>query len=158
MLHGGGHTLDRIDYDKLFDVFGEPAKADKYLVKKRFPFPMFASWDYDLKISSFYGNAYIADDVIKALEEVYDYYGYDNIKKFKLNIYGGCYALRKSRGANRWSTHAWGMSIDYLPQLGGYGTPPMTPHKVVEIFKGHGFDWGGEWAYKDGMHFSAVNE
>lgn len=150
--------MNRIDYDKLFDVFGEPAETDKYMIKKRFPFPMYASWDKSLKLNNFYGNAYIADSVIRSLEEVYNYYGHDGIKKYNLNSWGGCASIRKSRGSNKWSTHAWGMAIDYLPELGGYGQPAMTPYPIVEIFKLHGFDWGGDWSYKDAMHFTAVNE
>lgn len=150
--------MDRIDYSELEHYFGTPEECKKHMVKKPFPFQMYASWDNSLKISSFYGNAYIANDVIKALQEIYNYYGHDYIKRFGLDQYGGCAVIRKSRGSKRYSTHSWGMAIDYAPQLGEYGIPSMMPSIVVDIFREYGFDWGGNWAYPDGMHFSAVNE
>ena len=150
--------MNRINYNDLEQVFGNPEECKKHMVKKPFPFQMYASWDSELKINTFYGNYFIANSVIKALQDIYDYYGYDKIKQYGLDQYGGCASIRKSRGSDRWSTHAWGMAIDYAPQLGMYGVPSMMPAVVVDIFRAYGFDWGGNWAYPDGMHITAVNE
>lgn len=150
--------MHRIKYEDIEQTFGTPEECKKNMVKKPFPFQMYASWDDTLKINTFYGNFMIAGSVINALQEIYDYYGYDNIKRFGLDKYGGCAAIRKSRGSDRYSVHSWGLAIDYAPQLGDYGVPSMMPSIVVDIFREYGFDWGGNWAYPDGMHFTAVDE
>ena len=48
------------------------------------------------------------------LERVQDHYG-DQISELGLDMWGGCYNKRKMRGGSRWSTHSWGIAIDWDP-------------------------------------------
>lgn len=133
---------------------GKPGdRAD--MVKSPFPFPMYLMGDETQVCRNFYGNKRIVKSVIDAFKEILETYGLDYIKRHQLDWYGGCFEYRRSRGYDDWSDHAWGMAIDYLPQLGQLGEPSQIPDEIVNIFKKRGFIWGGDWKRPDGMHFSA---
>jgi len=54
----------------------------------------------------------------------------------------------------RLSSHTWGIAVDVNPLENLPGClNPTIPGCVVEIFKKHGFVWGGDWRIKDYMHF-----
>lgn len=150
-------TINRVPINSVEAIFGESGD-ERDFVKITFPFVMRASWNKDLLIRSFYGHKYIGEAVVESLEEVLDYYGNDFIHDNNLDIYGGCYANRQTVNGKRKSVHAWGLAVDYLPNLGAYGKPTTIPYHIVNAFKKRGFVWGGDWSYPDGMHFSAINE
>jgi hypothetical protein len=69
---------------------------------------------------------------------------------------GGCYNPRFNRGGDpgySLSRHAWGIAIDVNPSSNPYGSTPLLPLAVVEVFRRWGFSWGGTWSTPDGMHF-----
>jgi hypothetical protein len=70
--------------------------------------------------------------------------------------YGGCWVPRHILfNPNRaLSMHAWGLAIDFNVAGNEYGNqnPAMDP-RIVEIFQRWGFNWGGHWRIRDGMHF-----
>lgn len=74
------------------------------------------------------------------------------------NTYGGCYAPRFSRGSWFLSRHAWGTALDINTVANCQGCVPQMDCDVVRIFRRHGFAWGGNFAYPDGMHFEWVGE
>lgn len=75
----------------------------------------------------------------------------------KIETYDGCWNVRKIRGSlTQWSTHSWGLAIDLNAATNGMGVVPVIDRGVVEIFKGLGFIWGGEFKRLDGMHFQRV--
>lgn len=79
----------------------------------------------------------------------------------------GTFYWRKVRGAQRQSAHSYGIAID----IGGNYTDywkwrqpraaetdnieyrNRIPHTLVDIFRRHGFIWGGAWYHYDTMHF-----
>ena len=79
---------------------------------------------------------------------------------------GGTYHCRSIAGAERLSTHAYGIAIDIAlahahywrwakPGAdGSYAYRNSIPHEIVAIFEKHGFIWGGKWYHYDTMHFS----
>lgn len=62
---------------------------------------------------------------------------------------------RSIRGGSSRSYHSWGVAIDLNPGTNGMGRQGDMPMKVVEIFEGLGFFWGGRWkgVRRDPMHF-----
>lgn len=78
-------------------------------------------------------------------------------KVAELKTWDGCFNKRKKRGLNSMSLHSWGLAVDVNAawnQL--HMTPTLTP-EFVKCFTDAGFDWGGTWTRKDGMHFQLAN-
>lgn len=42
-------------------------------------------------------------------------YGLDEIKRLRLDKWGGCYNIREIRGGNKMSMYSWGIVVDYDP-------------------------------------------
>ena len=73
----------------------------------------------------------------------------------KIHSFGGCFQFRQRRNRAELSAHSWGIAIDLNPESNRQGTRGDMDESIVNIFKGAGFIWGGEWAGKrcDPMHF-----
>ncbi|MBI4558824.1 MAG: M15 family metallopeptidase [Candidatus Hydrogenedentes bacterium] len=73
----------------------------------------------------------------------------------ELKTYDGCFEIRPVRGRpGRVSTHAYGLALDINASENGLGQPPRLSAPFVKCWTDAGFDWGGDFARKDGMHFS----
>jgi hypothetical protein len=72
-----------------------------------------------------------------------------------LRTFGGCYNFRTKRGGSALSTHSWAIAVDVNPGTNRMGTAGDMAPGIVEIFRRHGFKWGGDWrgANRDPMHF-----
>lgn len=71
----------------------------------------------------------------------------------ELKTFDGCFNIRKQRGASSQSIHSWGLAIDVNAAWNGLGRNPVLSSGFVNCFRDAGFDWGGTWKRKDGMHF-----
>jgi len=149
--------VEPIRYSDLERKLGTYLECKDDLVVVKVPFPLRLSWE-PTYISKVLVHPRIADGLVAALKNIMDYYGRTFIKKNNLDEFGGAYNPRKSRGSNRMSVHAWAMAVDYLPSMGGFHVPAITPEPVVRAFKAQGFLWGGDWGHPDGMHFTGVIE
>lgn len=79
----------------------------------------------------------------------------------------GTFYWRPVRGAKRLSAHSYGIAFDIGVDHSDYwlwknpGSKETSrikysnriPHEIVEIFRKHGFIWGGSWYHFDTMHF-----
>ena len=74
-------------------------------------------------------------------------------KVSELKTWDGCFNIRKKRGLNSMSLHSWGIAIDVNAAWNGLGKEPVLSPEFVKCFTDNGFDWGGTWKRKDGMHF-----
>ena len=151
--------VELIKYFELIGYCGQPGTKSN-MIKKKFPFSLKlnGSSSPNAECINIFGHPIIVDPALEAFQEILDIYGLDFIRKNNLDWYGGCYESRKSRGSDRISVHAWGMAVDYLPQLGKFNSPSLIPYHIVRAFKNRGFEWGGDWESQDGMHFSSVVE
>lgn len=70
-----------------------------------------------------------------------------------LKTWDGCFNVRKKRGLTSMSLHSWGIAIDVNAAWNGLGKEPTMSKEFVACFTDAGFDWGGTWTRKDGMHF-----
>lgn len=71
----------------------------------------------------------------------------------ELKTWDGCFNIRKKRGLASMSLHSWGVAIDVNAAWNGLGKTPTLSAGFVKCFTDAGFDWGGTWTRKDGMHF-----
>lgn len=100
-------------YTPEFDEFyGERGTGLKRL---HLPYPHRISWNTNQVINSYYCHEKVHDSMLRILEKVLDHYGIDEIKKLRLDLWGGCYNERQIRGGTKWSMHSWGIAVDYDP-------------------------------------------
>lgn len=71
----------------------------------------------------------------------------------ELKTWDGCFNIRKKRGLTSMSLHSWGIAIDVNAAWNGLGKTPVLSAGFVKCFTDAGFDWGGTWTRRDGMHF-----
>jgi hypothetical protein len=73
----------------------------------------------------------------------------------EISSFGGCFAFRQQRTGAKLSTHSWGIAIDLNPETNVQGSPGNMDARLIEIFRGAGFEWGGNWPGRnqDAMHF-----
>lgn len=81
----------------------------------------------------------------------------------ELKTWDGCYNFRPIRGYEKqWqktknvkylSVHSWGGAFDVNAAWNGLGKKPTLSAGFVKCFTDAGFEWGGNWKRKDGMHF-----
>lgn len=101
-------------------------------------------------------NATIVTDLTAALQDVVDAGLAGAIDVGNTNTYGGCFGPRYNRlSANigNLSRHTWGQPIDMNTTQNCQGCVPRMDCRVVQIFRSHGFAWGGNFLFPDGMHF-----
>lgn len=71
----------------------------------------------------------------------------------ELKTWDGCFNIRKKRGLSSMSLHSWGLAVDLNAFENGLNQTPKLSAGFVKCFTDAGFDWGGTWQRKDGMHF-----
>lgn len=72
----------------------------------------------------------------------------------ELKTFDGCYNIRPQRGTKATpSLHSWGIAIDVNAAWNQLGKEPVLSLSFINCFTEAGFDWGGNWKRKDGMHF-----
>jgi hypothetical protein len=85
------------------------------------------------------------------------------------NSFGGCHLARFNRltpdsSLGFLSRHSWGMAFDTntVGSCQGCAPPDFATRpggcQTVQIFRKHGFSWGGNYLTPDGMHFEWVGE
>lgn len=71
----------------------------------------------------------------------------------ELKTWDGCFNIRKKRGLTTLSLHSWGIAVDVNAFENGLNQVPKLSPGFVKCFTDAGFEWGGTWQRKDGMHF-----
>jgi hypothetical protein len=95
-----------------------------------------------------YCNKLIVAPLIQAFTNLIDR---DFVKELK--TFDGCFNVRRKRGLTSMSLHSWGVAIDVNASWNGLHKTPQLSAGFVKCFTDAGFDWGGTWTRKDGMHF-----
>ncbi len=71
----------------------------------------------------------------------------------EIKTWDGCFNIRNKRGLSSLSLHSWAIAIDINAAWNALGKVPTMSAALVKCFTDAGFDWGGTWKRKDGMHF-----
>lgn len=111
-------------------------------------------WDVptELEIGVIPKKIYCNEDMVQPLSKaLHNLISTDCVKQLK--TWDGCFQIRKKRGLSSMSLHSWGVAVDVNAAWNALGaTPTLTP-EFVKCFTDAGFEWGGTWTRKDGMHF-----
>ena len=160
------------DYSAMVAYYGQPGDTSQH-TRISCPWPLYTSWDNDgdgrLKsggdrVSGISCHKKIADPLSAVLATLWEELGIEKIKAYGLDLYGGCYNNRKTRGGTSTSKHAWAAAIDFDPARNGNQTPwhkdrvgqpgyAHMPEEVIQIFEHYGFLSGGRAWGRDAMHF-----
>lgn len=140
-------------------IYGEPGDIRNFVVID-LPYPFAIAWDKKHTTQKLQCHKLVADQFKAIFQEILDTYGLPQIQKLGIDLYGGCYNLRKMRGGNDWSSHSWAIAIDLDPERNGLKTkwkdsqfakPEYKP--MIDIFYKHGFVNQGKEKNFDAMHF-----
>jgi peptidoglycan hydrolase-like protein with peptidoglycan-binding domain len=101
--------------DSLIGFYGPPCKVRQ--VPVRCPWTLRLAWDLNTKLTSISCHEKVAASLSAVLEAVYAHYGEAELKRLRLDRFGGCFNCRPMRGASRPSTHAWAIALDWDPDL-----------------------------------------
>ena len=127
-----------------FKKYGPPAANNKCMTL----------WDVpeELEIGVIPKRIYCNKDLVKPLKKAFQSLIETGCVK-ELKTWDGCFNIRKIRGGNAMSLHSWGLAIDVNAFENGLNAEPKLSPQFVKCFTDAGFDWGGIWNRKDGMHF-----
>ncbi len=151
------HGLDQIVavFGDIFEFIGpdgvpDPGWESDYLTRTALPFSIRLSWDQTKVVRNLYCHKKLAGIFPEVFAEIERSGLRDKIKTF-----GGCFNYRTKRNGSKISTHSWAIAIDLNPTSNLMGTRGDMDEGVIEIFRGYGFTWGGDWSgrSKDPMHF-----
>ena len=123
--------------------YGDPTKESNMVV-----------WDVptELEIGMIPKKIYCNKDLVAPLTKAFKNLIATGYVK-ELKTWDGCFNIRKMRGLSSMSLHSWGIAIDVNAAWNGLNKTPVLSAGFVKCFTDAGFDWGGTWTRKDGMHF-----
>lgn len=129
-----------------FDKFGTPGLPTE--VKYMVVFDVPTELEIGIIPKKIYCNKLIVEPLKQAFKNLID-------RKYvsELKTWDGCYQVRKMRGLKFQSLHSWGIAVDLNQATNQLGKQPTLSSGFVKCFTDAGFDWGGVWKRKDGMHF-----
>jgi len=140
--------------------YGQPDELGRYLTVIGLPYPMRLSWDHSVKVTRMKCHKLVASKFKAVFKDLLEYYGYDEIVRLGIDLYGGCFSFRKMRGGSDWSRHSWGIAIDLDPErnqlhetakTARFARPEYVP--MISIFAANGFLSLGHEKNYDWMHF-----
>lgn len=100
------------DEKELIKYYGQVGENQ---TRVQLPYTHKLAWNTKTKINSFQCHEKVHDSIHSVLTRVLDHYGLEQIKKLRLDYWGGCLNVRTMRGGSKPSLHSWGIAIDYDP-------------------------------------------
>lgn len=146
---------------QLISKFGQPNETGQgYLTIIQLPYPMRLAWDKGVKVTRMSCHNLVAEAFEKVFKDLLDHYGYDEIVRLGIDLFGGCFNYRRMRNGTSWSTHAFGISVDLDPARNKLKETSATARfarseykPMIDIFYKHGFISLGIEKNYDWMHF-----
>lgn len=145
---------------QIISKYGQPGDYDNFILIP-LSYPMRIAWDTSKTVSRMQCHRLAAFQFIKVFDSLLAEYGYDDIKRLGIDLFGGCVNVRTMRGSTtKWSRHSWGIAIDLDPARNGLKTkkpiaqfskPEYKP--MLDIFNQNGFISYGVDKNFDWMHF-----
>lgn len=97
-----------------FDNFYGPKGSSLVIAQSAYPLKL--SWNPSQIVNRFTCHQKVKTSVEKVLNDVLDHYGIEEIKRLRLDFFGGCYNDRAMRGGTKPSMHSWGIALDFDPK------------------------------------------
>jgi len=144
----------------LIAFYGEPGTKQTRL---ELPYPLRLSWEKRTVVKSLSCHALVRDSLQKVFANLLGHFGLERIRELRLDLYGGCLNVRKERGGELWSTHAWGIALDFDPEhnqlkwdreRAGFARPEYDPW--WRIWEEEGWVSLGRTRNYDWMHVQAA--
>jgi hypothetical protein len=98
------------------DLLRHYGEMGKHQVRLELPYPHRLAWDLRRTVHGFSCHEKVHDSAGRVLRRVLEHYGPERIVELRLDRWGGCLNVRRMRGGTRWSTHSWGIAMDYDPE------------------------------------------
>ncbi len=105
-------TTPKQDYKSMVAFYGPVGEHQTSIT---LPYPMVLAWDGAAQVKRITCHQKCADALQQIFEDVLARYGLKDIKRLRLDQFGGCLNVRKMRGGNAWSIHSWGAAVDIDP-------------------------------------------
>jgi Putative peptidoglycan binding domain/D-alanyl-D-alanine carboxypeptidase len=149
------------DYNSMVNFYGPVGENQTSL---ELPYPMRLAWDTNVIVKKITCHQKVASSLHTILENTLKTYGQKDLEKLRLDMFGGCINIRRMRGGNSWSQHAWGCAVDIDPDNNQlkWGRDRASFAKPVydkfwNIVENEGWNSLGRSRGYDYMHFSAVS-
>lgn len=136
----------------------------KHLKTLDLPYPMRLSWDLKTQIKRFSIHEKCHASAARCFARIAETFDAKQRADLGIDIFGGCLsAPRKKRGGSTWSTHSWGIAIDFDPVRNALKT--RAPHARLskpdavpfwEIWESEGWYSLGRREGFDWMHAQAA--
>ncbi len=128
--------------------------------KLALPYPMRLAWDTTKTVRRITCHSNVHDSLGNILSAILAHYGnLEEVRKARMDLFGGCLNVRKVRGGNSWSIHSWGTAIDLDPEhntMSMHREQASMPGEVISIFEKEGWVSMGSSRDFDYMHFQAA--
>lgn len=140
--------------------YGKPNEKGTYLVTIKLPYQMRLAWDLNTTVKTMRCHALVSGNFKAVFDDLLAHYGYEEIKRLGIDLFGGCFNFRAMRGGSDYSRHSWGIAIDLDPlrnkleetkRTARFARPEYKP--MIDIFYKHGFESLGVEKDYDWMHF-----
>ena len=130
-----------------------PLWETNHITRVVLPAPIPYAVDHDVMIRKVACHQLIATEMATVFQTIFNHALW-----YLLTSYGGGYNPRAQKGSHKWSTHTWGLAVDLNVETNRQRSVGDMDPRIIEIFKDHGFMWGGEWKgrSRDPMHFQRV--
>jgi hypothetical protein len=79
------------------------------------PWTLYLAWNKLIKVNTITVHEKCADSCKRVLDRIADHYTPEEIVANGYHLFGGSLNVRRMRGGRQWSTHAWGIAIDWDP-------------------------------------------
>jgi len=108
-----GYYTGRIDGDRGLKTHAAVKKGLPRSGQRPCPWSLKIAWNKSQRRSDVRVRTKVADSLGG---RVYAQYGLAEIKRLGFDLFGGNHNPRKMRGGSGWSTHSWGIAIDFNPE------------------------------------------
>ena len=144
---------------QLQSFYGAPGTGHTTL---NIPYPMRIAWNTKQTVNRVTVHSKCADSLDRILKEILQVYGYDEIRRLGLDLFGGIYNNRPIRGGSVPSVHAYAAAIDLDPERNQlrwgsdravFAKPVYG--KMIDAFEREGWVSLGRERNFDWQHFQA---